>query len=144
METSTVLAILETWLRRNLNFYDSDFNGISMRNFLLRAWHEQGIAPSIELLDSAFAWLQANGHLEADPRIPRKRGDVARTAAARLFEYTTPEETEKLKQRQASEAIEKRTHEDAANRALDFDELKRRARTGHGPVSHEAILAYQG
>jgi hypothetical protein len=140
MEESTVLAKLETWLRRNPTFYDSDFNGISMRNFLLKAWHEKGIAPSIELLDSAYQWLQANGHLECDPRVPRKRGDVACTAVPRLFEYRTPEEAEELEQRQASEAVERRISEDAAKSCV----VLRRTKTpsSHWPRRGESRSAF--
>jgi hypothetical protein len=144
METSTVLAVLETWLRRNPNFYDSDFNGISMRNFLLKAFHEKGISPSIELLDSGYAWLQANGHIETDPRIPRKRGNVARASAPRIFEYATPEQTQELEQKRASEAVEKRKREDEANRSLSFEELQQKARASRGVINRERIMAYQG
>jgi hypothetical protein len=142
--TSTVIAILETWLRRNPTFYDSDFNGLSMRNFLLKAWNEKKVAPSIELLDSAFAWLLANGYLETDPRIPRKRGDVARASAPRMFEYSTPEQVQELEQKQAAEAVEKRKREDSENRGLSFDELRQKAHASRGVVSRESIMAFQG
>jgi hypothetical protein len=144
MATSTLLAVLEAWLRRNPSFYDSDFNGVSMRNFLLKAWHEKGVAPSIELLDSAYSWLMANGHIETDPRIPRRRGDVAGASAPRIFEYATPEQTQELEQKSASEAVEKRQREDDANRALSFEELQQKARASRGVINRERIMAYQG
>jgi len=144
LPASTINAIVEFWLYRNPTFFNSPFNGESMKNFLAKAWHERGVAPSIELMDAAFAWLQANGHLETDPRIPRKRGDVARASVPRIFEYATPEQVEELEQKNASEAVEKRKREDAFNRTLSLDELRSRAQTGRGAVSRDALLRFQG
>ena len=141
---STINAIVEFWLYRNPTFFNSPFNGESMKNFLAKAWHERGVAPSIELMDAGFAWLRANGHLETDPRIPRKRGEVARASAPRIFEYATPEQVEELEQKNASEAVEKRKREDAFNRTLSLDELRSRAQTGRGAVSRDALLRFQG
>jgi len=141
---STINAVVEAWLRRNPSFYNSDFNATSMKNFCLKAWNERSVAPCLELLDSAFAWLQANGHLESDPQTSRKRGDVARASAPRIFEYATPEQVEELEQKNASEAVEKRKREDAFNRTLSLDELRSRAQTGRGAVSRDALLRFQG
>jgi hypothetical protein len=118
---STINAIVEFWLYRNPTFFNSPFNGESMKNFLAKAWHERGVAPSIELMDAGFAWLRANGHLETDPR-----------------------QVEELEQKNASEAVEKRKREDAFNRTLSLDELRSRAQTGRGAVSRDALLRFQG
>jgi len=141
---STVTAIIETWLHRNPNYYNSDFNGVSMNNFLAKAWHEKGVTPSIELLDSAFTWLNANGHLENDPRIPRRRGDVTRTACPSIFQYETPQQSAERELNEANDATEKRQREDAENRSLSFEELKRKAHEGRGVISRASILTFQG
>jgi len=144
LPASTLDAIAETWLSRNPNYYPSPFNNSSMKNFLAKAWDEQQIPPSIELMDAGYEWLTRNGHLENDPRIPRKRGDVARASMPRAFEYTTPEETKALEEQRLNEAIEKRANEDSINRALPLEELRRRAQTGRGVVSRDALMRHQG
>jgi hypothetical protein len=141
---ATLEALTEMWLQRNPQFYQSQFNAISMKNFLAKAVNENKITPSLELLDAAFEWLSKNSYLELDPRIPRKRGDVARSAVARVFEYTTSEEAEQFEQERMTEAMENRAREDASNRALPLDELRRRAQTARGVVSRESLRVFQG
>jgi hypothetical protein len=144
MSAATLESITRDWLSRNPGFYNSDFNRTSMRNFLVKNVTEGRLTPSVEMLDIGFEFLMKHHHLERAPGTPRKRGEVVSSAVVTLFEYTPPEVQAALDQEQAAKAIEQRAKEDAANRNLPLDQLRKKAHAARGTISRESIRVYQG
>jgi hypothetical protein len=137
MSAATLESITRDWLSRNPGFYNSDFNRVSMRNFLQKNINENRLAPSVEMLDVAFEWLTKNNHLEKPPGAPRKRGEVVSSAAPTLFQYTPPEEVAAQEQERLANQIEARKREDAANKNLSLAELREKARRERGVLNHQ-------
>ena len=94
LSPATMESITRDWLAQRPQFYNSEFNRRSMVNFCRKNVEENGVLLGFELLDAAFEWLLANNHLERDPAIPRKRGDVTSAAAPTIFQYVPAEERE--------------------------------------------------
>jgi hypothetical protein len=130
LSQATVEAITSQWVADHPDFYASEFNNTSMKNFAMLNVIENNIPFSIELLNAGFDFLWTHNHLERRPGVPRKRGDVVSAAAPVLFTYDSPEE------------IEARTEfhnlfaqaEDAAAgeraKSLSFDELQKEVKSG--------------
>jgi hypothetical protein len=144
MSAGTLESITRDWLSRNPGFYNSDFNRTSMRNFLQKNINENRLSPGVEMLDVAFEWLTKNNFLEKAPGTVRRRGEVVSSAVPTLFEYTPPEVQAALDQEQAAKAVEARQREDAANRTLSLEELRRKANAARGTISRESIRVFQG
>jgi hypothetical protein len=144
MSAATLESITRDWLSRNPGFHNSEFNRVSMRNFLQKNINENRLTASVEMLDVAFEWLTKNNHLEKAPGTVRRRGEVVSSAVVTLFEYTPPEVQAALAQEQAARAIDQRAEEDAANRNLPLDQLRRKANAARGTISRESIRVYQG
>jgi hypothetical protein len=144
MSAATLESITRDWLSRNPGFYNSEFNRVSMRNFLQKNINENRLTPSVEMLDVAFEWLTKNNHIEKAPGTVRRRGEVVSSAVVTLFEYTPPEVQAALDQKQAARAIEQRAKEDATNRNLSIEELRQKAHAARGTISRESIRVFQG
>ena len=143
MSAATLESITRDWLSRNHGFYNSEFNRVSMRNFLQRNINENRLTPSVEMLDVAFEWLTKNNHLEKAPT-PRKRGEIVSSALPTVFQYTPPAEVATQEQEQLANQIEARQREDAANRSLSLVELRQKANAARGTISREIIRVFQG
>jgi hypothetical protein len=143
MSVATLEAVTRDWLSRNPGFHNSEFNRLSVRNFLQKNINENRLTPSVEMLDVAFEWLTKNNHLEKAPGTSRRRGEVVSSATPTLFEYTTPEAAD-IDQEQEANAIADRAREDTENRSLTFDQLRQKARSARGTISREAIRSFQG
>jgi hypothetical protein len=135
MSAATLESITRDWLSRNPAFYNSEFNRVSMRNFLQKNINENRLTPSVEMLGVAFEWLTKNNHLEKPLGAPRKRGEVVSGAAPTLFRYTPPEEVAAQEEERLANRIEARKREDAANKNLSLAELREKARHERGVLS---------
>ena len=137
MSAATLESITRDWMSRNPGFYNSEFNRVSMRNFLQKNINENRLTPSVEMLDLALEWLTKNNHLEKAPGAPRKRDEVVSSAAPTLFQYTPPEEVAAQEQERLANQIEARKREDAANKNLSLAELREKARHERGVLNRQ-------
>jgi len=142
MSAATLESITRDWLGRNPSFHNSEFNRVSMRNFLQKNVNENRLTPSVEMLDVAFEWLTKNNHLEKPPGTVRRRGEMVSSAVVKLFEYTSPEAQAVIDEQQEAKAISSRKREDAENRSLSLDQLRLKARDARGIVSRENLRVY--
>jgi hypothetical protein len=142
MTERSIAAIVERWAQET-GFYDSQFNSLSLRN-RLRELVDAGFAFSYELLTETSDWLRRNNHLEQPPKTIRKRGEVVSSAVPTLYEYIPADEQAAIDEDLAAKAVESRTKEDAANKQLPLDELRRRAAAARGVISRENIRVFQG
>jgi uncharacterized small protein (DUF1192 family) len=142
MTDRSIQAIVERWAEQ-VGFYSSEFNKVSLRN-RLREQVDAGIPFSYELLDQANDFLRRNNHLEQPPNAIRKRGGVVSSAVPTLYEYVPQDEQAVIDEEQAKKAIEARAKEDAENKNLSMDELRKRAAAARGVISRESIRVYQG
>jgi hypothetical protein len=142
MTNRSIAAIVERWVQET-GFYSSEFNQVSLRN-RLRQQVDAGIPFSYELLAETSDWLSRNNYLEQPPKTIRKRGEIVSSAVPTLYEYTTPEEQSAIDAERAAKAIEDRVNEDAANKNMPLDELRRRVAVGRGVISRESIRVFQG
>jgi hypothetical protein len=142
MTDRSIAAIVERWAEQT-GFYASQFNSLSLRN-RLRELIDSGFAFSYELLGETEAWLRQRNHLEQPPKTIRKRGEVVSSAVPTLYVYIPADEQAAIDEEQAAKAIENRAKEDAVNKSLDLDELRRRVAADRGVISREAIRVFQG
>lgn len=142
MTDRSIQAIVERWAEQ-VGFYSSEFNKVSLRN-RLREQVDAGIPFSYELLDQTNDFLRRNNHLEQPPTAIRKRGEVVSSAVPKLYEYVPADEQAVIDEEQAKKAIEARAKEDAENKNLPMDELRKRVAAGRGVISRESIRVYQG
>jgi hypothetical protein len=141
LSPASMEAITRDWLAQRPEFYNSEFNRTSMRNFVRRNVEENGILFGFELLDAGFVWLAEHNHLEKAPGIVRKRGDIVSQAAPTIFEYAPAEEREAHEQlaRQVAESIEDAEAERAKN--MPLEDLQKEIRTSRKPLTREQASA---
>jgi hypothetical protein len=130
LSPATMEAVTVSWLQLTPDFYNSEFNRTSMRNWVRMNVERNGAVFGIELLDNAFRWLSGNNHLEKAPSSVRKRGEVVSAAAPEIFPYDAAEEISARSElaRQVAESIEDSEAERA--RSLPFEELEREVKAG--------------
>ena len=138
MSPATMASITNSWLASTPEFYTSDFNRTSMRNFCRMNVEKNNAIFGVELLDAAFRWLNENNHLERDPAIPRKRGDVTSAAAPTIFEYTPSEEREAQQDLAGEVAQSIETSEAERAKGLSFADLHREVKGQRKPLDRRA------
>jgi len=138
----SVEAVVQRWVE-DTNFYTSKFNNLSLNN-RLRERVDAGVPFSHELLTESADWLRRNNHLEQPPNTVRKRGEAVSFAVPTLYSYIPAEEQAVINADLAAKAVENRAKEDAANKTLPLDELRRRVAAGRGVVSRASIMLFQG
>lgn len=143
LSQASIAAITKQWMNEHPEFYDSEFNAASMTVFV-RKKVDAGVLFGTELFDAGFAWLSENNHLERDPSIPRKRGEVVSAAAPTIFEYTTEEQRQGREQlaRDVAQSIE----DSEADRAksMPLDDLQKEVRGSRKPLTREQASAPTG
>jgi hypothetical protein len=142
MTERSLVAVVERWAEET-GFYASQFNSLSLRN-RLRELVDSGFAFSYELLAETEAWLRQRNHLEQPPKTIRKRGEIVSSAVPVLYVYVPAEEQAVIDAELAAKAAENRTKEDAINKNLSLEELRRRVVADRGVVSRETIRVFQG
>jgi hypothetical protein len=130
LSPSTMEAITAAWLQMTPEFYNSEFNRTSMKNWVRMNVERKHCVFGIELLDTAFRWLTENNYLEKVPSTVRKRGAVVSAAAPEIFPYDAPEEISARSElaRQVAESVENAEAERARN--LPFEQLEREVKAG--------------
>src|SRR6267154_539782 len=131
LSPASMEAITRDWLTQHPEFYNSEFNRTSMRNFVRKNVEQNGILSGFELLDAGSVWLTEHNHLEKAPNTIRKRGEIVSQPAPTIFEYTPPEEREAQQQfaRQVAESIENAETERA--KSLPLETLEKEVRSGY-------------
>jgi hypothetical protein len=139
LSPSTMEAITAAWLQMTSEFYNSEFNRTSMRNWVRMNAERNGAVFGIELLDTAFRWLSENNHLEKAPSTIRKRGEVVSAAASEIFPYDAPEEISARSElaRQVAESVENAETERARN--LPFEQLEREVKAGRKVQTRQQV-----
>ena len=131
LSPASMEAITRDWLAQRPEFYNSEFNRTSMKNFVRKNVEENAVLFGFELLDAGFVWLSEHNHLEIAPSTVRKRGEIVSQAAPTIFEYTPPEERDAQQQlaRQVAQSIEDAETERA--RSLPLETLEKEVRSGY-------------
>lgn len=142
MSEKSIEAIVQRWAQET-NFYSSDFNNLSLKN-RLREQVDDGQPFSYELLNETADWLRRNNHLEQAPKTVRKRGEIVSSAVPTLYEYIPADEQAAIDAELAAKEVENRAKEDAVNKSLPLDELRRRVAAGRGVISRDSIRLFQG
>jgi hypothetical protein len=142
MTEKSLDAIIRTWAS-DTGFFASEFNLTSLRN-RLRYDVDSGVAFSYEMLNANAEWLRRNNFLEQPPSTVRRRGEIVSSSIPKLFEYVSDEEQAQIDTDQAAKAAAERKREDAENRNLSLDELRKKARAARGVINGETIRVYQG
>jgi hypothetical protein len=140
LSLASIAAITTQWVKWHPEFYDSEFNAASMTAFV-RKNVDAGVPFGMEILDAGFTWLSNNDHLERDPSIPRKRGEVTSQAAPVPFEYVSAEEREARQQvaRQVAQSIEDGEQRRAKN--MPLDDLQKEVRGSRKPLTRQQASA---
>jgi hypothetical protein len=130
LSPATMEAVTASWLQLTPDFYNSEFNRTSMRNWVRMNVERNGAVFGIELLDTAFRWLTENNYLEKAPSTVRKRGEVVTAAAPEIFPYDAAEEISARRElaRQVAESVDDGEAERARN--LPFEQLEREVKAG--------------
>ncbi len=138
-------AIARSWMSDHPEFYPSEFNRTSLGN-LVQKNLDEGNAPHAhlyEVLTASYEWLLQNNHLERDPNIQRKRGEVIDSSAPTLFEYETPQQAqERADEIDANQKLA-REREIAAAKVLPFDQLKAQVQGARKPLTREQVARMQ-
>ena len=135
LSPATMEAVSASWAAMTPAFYPSEFNRRSLVNWVRMNVERNGATFGIELLDAGFRWLGENNHLERDPSIVRKRGDVVSDPSPTIFEYEPVEERQAREQlaRDVAQSIEESEGQRA--KALPFAELQREIRSSRKPLT---------
>jgi hypothetical protein len=142
MTEKSIAAIVERWVQET-GFYASEFNSLSL-NHRLREQVDAGASFSYELLNEAHEFLRRNNHLEKPATTVRKRGEIVGAAVPVLYLYVPLAEQQAIDADRAAKAVDDRANEDAENRNLSFDDLRRRVAAERGIISREKIMVHQG